>query len=517
MRRWTHHRSGKAGPRSSPAIASSAAIPDKHLALEQHVRRMRLRLQELGPAYSCFALYLASRLDVLRAEYCREFALTPDSSHALLSAQVQEMLGRELGPQLDRAFAEFDFTPFQSTLICQSHYARLRTGDAVAVMLLHPFWYELQNKSITEIVDISEIEDLYGELLSLDVVTDFTQSLKRKTNLELTREAMDLMARDGTASELLFVPKVFLELSTKRLLTIELPQGPSLSSQYAGAFADTLARRICQLWLQQAVQGRCFPVDLQIHNIYLDEKNRVSFLNCEFVGLPGSTRDNLSRYLGALMGNDPDTAAMYLLREMSLRDPGRKIDPELFRTHFRQAAYFGVLEPVLGTDSNALAQLIFQHWKTALAHGYIPLPHLLCFYRGLFSVAKIAKQLAPASDALHEGLEEFQTANVFGQMRELMDWRYWYENVDKFASALVHLPRTVDEALNHAAVLPLDSVAQEPSSRETAHLGPSAGDFIILLVLLILILQIPTAPGWSGMIMPLVLMLAGVLALMKEH
>jgi ubiquinone biosynthesis protein len=492
-------------------------MPAKHLALEQHARRVRLRLQELGPAHSCFALYLASRLDLLPAEYCRELALTPDSSQALLPAHVQQMLGRELGAQLDRAIAEFDFIPFQSTLIGQSHHARLRTGDAVVIMLLHPFWLELKNKSTTEILNIAEIEDLCGELLSFDAMTDFTQSLKRKTDLTLAREAMELMVRDSMSSELLFVPKVFPELSTKCLLTIESPQGPSLPSQHSGGIAGILARRISHLWLQQAIQGRCFPVDVQMRNIYIGQGNRISFLNCEFVGLPSSTRENLSKYLGALVENDPDTAAMYLLREMSPRASMKKVDAELFRTNFRQAAYFGMLEPVLGTDSNALAQLVFQHWKTSLDHGYIPLPHLLCFYRGLFSVAKIVRQLSPASDALREGLEEFQAANIFGQMRELMDWHYWYENADKFAAALTQLPRTVDEALNHAAGLPLDNIAQQPSSRETAHPGPSMGDFIILLMLLILILQMPATAGWLGKITPLVFMLAGVLVLMRKH
>jgi predicted unusual protein kinase regulating ubiquinone biosynthesis (AarF/ABC1/UbiB family) len=515
MRRWTHHRTGKA--RGHAATAGTTAIPGKHLAVEQHARRVRLRLQELGPAHSCFALYLASRLDVLPAEYCREFALTLDSSQVLSTVHVQEILAQELGAQLDRAFAEFNFIPFQSTLIDQGHYARLRSGDAVAVMLLRPFWYELQHKSTTEILNVAEIENLCGALLPFELMTDFTQSLKRKTDLALARKAMGLMARDGVNSELLFVPKVFPELSTGRLLTMELPEGPSLPLQYAGGIAGVLARRICQVWLQQAVQGRCFPVDVQMHNLYLGQENRVSFLNCEFVGLPGSARENLLKYLSALMGNDPDTAALYLLREMSLRDPGRKIDPELLRTHFRQAAYFGMLEPVLGTDSNALAQLIFQHWKTAVDHGYMPLPHLLCFYRGLFSVAKMANQLSPTSDALREGLEEFQTGNVFGQMRELMDWRYWYENADKFAAAMAHLPGTVDDALNHAAALPPDHLTQQPSSRETKDAGTSAGDFIILMVLLILILQPPAVPGWSGTITPLVLMLAGVLMLTKKH
>src|SRR5947209_11594253 len=390
MRRWTHRRPHR--PAASTRTASgTAALSGNHLAMEQHARQARQHLQELGPAHSCLALYLASRLDALPAEYCREFALAPDSSQVLPPAQVHEILGQELGAQFDRVFAEFDFLPFQSTLIAQSHYGRLRTGAEVVVILLHPFWYGLQNKIVPEFLNVTEIEALFGGLLPFDVLTDFSTALGRKADLALTREALELLARDSASFEFLFSPRTFAELSTAKLLTIERLQAPSLLFQHQ----DNGARRLCHVWLQQAVHGRCFPVDLQMHNIYVLEDNRISFLGCEFVGLPSSTRENLSKYLGALMANDPDTAAMYLLREMAPRHAHHKIDTELFRTNFRQAAYFGMLEPILGTDSNALAQLVFQHWKTALDHGYVPQPHLLCFYRGLFSVAKIAKQLSP--------------------------------------------------------------------------------------------------------------------------
>jgi len=511
MRRWIHRRPHRPAA-STHGDSSTATLSGNHLALEQHARHVLQRLQELGPAHSCLALYLASRLDVLPAEYCREFASASDSSQVLSPAQAQAILGQELGTQFDRVFGEFDFLPFQSTLITQSHYGRLRTGTEVVVLLLHPFWYGLQNRIVPEFLNVTEIETLFGDLLPIDVLTDFSTALRRKADLTLLREALELLARDSTSFESLSSPKTFAELSTAKLLTIERLPAPSLLVQHQ----DNVARRLCHVWLQQAVHGHCFPVDLQMRNIYLYEDNRISFLGCEFVGLPSSTRENLSKYLGALMAHDPDTAAMYLLREMAPRHAHHKIDTELFRTNFRQAAYFGMLEPILGTDSNALAQLVFQHWKTALDHGYVPQSHLLCFYRGLFSVAKIARHLSPNTDALHEGMEEFQTSNVFGQMRELMDWRYWYENADKFASAMAHMPHTLDDALNHASALPLDNMMQRPSSREPAPTRYSPGDFILLLVLLILILQLPVSPGWSGKIMPLVLMLAGVVVLLKK-
>jgi len=384
--------------------------------------------------------------------------------------------------------------------------------------LLQPSFYEIQNEGGLEFLSIRAIDDLCGDLLPHDVIADFSAALRRKTELTLGREAMELMARDSASFESLYSPGTLPELSTRRLLTFERLEEQSLISfSHQGQWTDLLARRLCHVWLQQAVHGRCFPVDLQLHNIYIQEGKRIGFRNCEFVGLPSSTRENLSTYLSALMRDDPDKAAIHLLREMILRQPGRKNDADMFHTHFRQAAYFGMLEPILGTDSNALAQIAFQHWKTAMEHGYVPQPHLLCFYRGLFSVARIAKQLSPNTDALREGMEELQATSVFGQMREIMDWRYWYENADKFASAMVHLPRTFDDALSRASVLPLDNVAHKPSARGHSRRAYSAGNLIVLLVLLVLIVQLPAAPGWAGKITPVVLMLAGLLVLRESN
>jgi len=492
-------------------------LPGKHLAIEQHATRMRQQLQESGPAYSCFALYLASRPDALPAEYCREFAITPDSAPVLPPAQVRGILDQELGAQFDRSFAEFNFAPLQSNLITQSHQARLRTGVEVQVLLLRPYFYGWQERTTSEFPNVHEIKAFCDDFLLYDAITDFTAALRRKTDLAVTRQALELLARDGASFESLHSPRTFLELSTRRMLTIESLPGPSLLSQHANNATGNLARRLCHAWLHQAVRGRCFPADLWMQNIYLQEGNRVSFLNCEFVGLPSSARENLFAYLGSLMRNDPDAAATHLLQEMEPPRTGRKIDAEMFRTHFRQAAYFGMLEPILGTDSNALAQIVFQHWKTALEHGYSPRPHLLCFYRGLFSLARVAKQLSPDADALREGMEEFQATNIFGQVRELLDWRYWHKNADKFASAMVHLPGTLDEALNSASALPLEHVTQPPSPREPSRGSHSSADFIMLLVLLVLILQLPAVSGWSGKITPIVLMLAGLLVLLRKH
>jgi predicted unusual protein kinase regulating ubiquinone biosynthesis (AarF/ABC1/UbiB family) len=303
-------------------------------------------------------------------------------------------------------------------------------------------------------------------------------------------------------------------LCTRNVLTLEAEdEGPAQAIDEIigrpGRGVDALAIRLCHVWLQQALHGHCFPVDPQARNIRVYTGNRITFHNCDLVSLPGNTMENLSNYLDALLAEDPDKAIFYLLREMTPAQAGGRVDTDSMRSNFRQAAYFGMLEPILGTNSNAIAQIAFQHCKTAREHRCVPKPGLLCFYRGLFSIARAARQVCPEGDPLREGLKELRANSAFDQLREIMDWRYWYQNTDKFAAMMLHLPRTFDEALTRTSTAGLD-VRQKASAYRRRS---SSETLIFLLVLAAVISQLPVTPGWSGKMLPLALMLAGLLAL----
>ncbi|MGC2695753.1 MAG: AarF/UbiB family protein [Candidatus Angelobacter sp.] len=473
---------------------------------------MKLKLQELGPEYRCFALYLSSRADLLPAEYCHELALIPDSEAALSPEVVHHILEREFGDVAKQPFAEFDYLPKRSALLTQHHRAKLRTGARVEVVLLRPLLYAFHERQDDGFLGMSGIEELWDELTVLDVFADFDTAMRRKTSLLHTREGMEMLARDAASGETLRSHLSYFELCSRNVLIFEPGESQPLDAAVIRARrgADTLARRICHVWLQQALHGRCFPVDPRIENIHLGEDGRISFLHCELAALPAGARENLTGYLHAILAADPDKAMMYLLREMRTRS-GRRIDNDSLRSNFRQAAYFGMLEPILGTNSNAIAQLVFQHCRTAREHHYSPGPDLLCFYRGLLSIARAAWQICEGGDPLREGLEEIRACGAFDQMREIMDWRYWQRNSDKFAAAMVHLPRIFDDALTKASSATPDSVPHEPppASRTRA----STDNLILLVVLLIAFSQLPQTHEWRGRIVPLALMLIGLLAL----
>jgi predicted unusual protein kinase regulating ubiquinone biosynthesis (AarF/ABC1/UbiB family) len=158
--------------------------------------------------------------------------------------------------------------------------------------------------------------------------------------------------------------------------------------------AGLAASRICQGWLHQGFFGNCYPVDPQERNVLIRSNHQIFFRDCDLAALPKTAKENLWNYLTAVATDDPDTAAFHLLSEMSTL-PHTRVDPEAFRSSFRQAACFGVLEPILGTNSNSLSQLVFQQWKTALEHGYIPRPHLLSLTAVCFPSPELAARYLP--------------------------------------------------------------------------------------------------------------------------
>ena len=518
MSRWADYRAGRHRRASHVAAREEPAQrPDETAPQEKRAHQARMALEQMGLGYSCLSLYLSSRIDLLNAEYCREFALTPDCAPPLPAAETQKIIEQELGNQAPGAFLEFNYDPLRSTLLGHYHSAKLASGIPVVVVILRPEYFAVQTSSgVPPSFNRALVQQICGPELGEDVFFDFFGALQRKANFVRQAEILESMAGDNSLTELLSIPQVYRELSTTRLMTLEPMEGIRLAptAQNGHGNTDLLARRLCQVWLQQALCGQGFPVDPQPHNILLTEDNRILFIGCDLSTLSSNTRDNLWNYMMATIVDDPDRATLYLLREM-YPQPKVRVDGQDFRSKFRQAAYFGALASVLGTNSNALPQLIFQHWKTALEHGQIPKPHLLCFYRGLFAVARIAHGLSPLGDPMREGLEEVRAWKTVEQVREIADWRYWYQNTDKFATAFMNMPKILDDALTRASVPPQSSpVLDKPETHPRRRVGAlSSVAVLVALAAVIFASRSQATSLFSEKFALLLLLLAGLLAL----
>jgi predicted unusual protein kinase regulating ubiquinone biosynthesis (AarF/ABC1/UbiB family) len=501
-----------AHPAAGRGAALFAAAQDLNDgSIEQRAAHLRHLLQQGGPLHSSLAIYLSSRIDLLPAEYCRELASTPDHAAALSPSLVQDIMLEDFGPTYRRTFCEFDNVPYRAGLIDQCHAGVLANGDKVAVYVLRPQFVDVSSTSeILARVGEAPLRLLFHGSEAEVVLSDFAAAVKRATNLQLRGQALQGRTPGFLGTEQ--VRKLYSELSGKRLLTvsrIDEAYCDQLSSSQHDLHA--VARHLCHAWLRETLYGRYVPVDLRIGNTALAEPMDVSFLGREFLELPPRTKENLRQYLLATLVDDPDRAALHLLQEMHPPRGGLNEVAE-FRSKFRQAAYFGALEPVLGTDTNALAQLIFQHWRTALDYGYKSTPDLLCFYRGLFSVARAARELAPADDPLREGLEELDADMMFEQLQDIARPAYWFQSADKFAMAIINFPQAVDEALNRGAGAGFEGQIRNTPERPTASRRTALAPLALLVGSMVFVLHLGLH-NWADQSVVLALMIAGLMGL----
>lgn len=205
-------------------------------ALKKDNRRIRaVQLKEaisgLGPAIIKGGQALASRPDLLPSEYLEELQKLQDDvprfSNKLAFATVEE----ELGEKFEDVFELVEQEPIAAASIGQVYKARLLSnGDLVALKIQRPkceeiialdlyvlrWWAGVYNqifKILNRDVDLQSIIDDFGELIyrEIDYVAEAANAQRFS---ELYAGVADV-----------FVPKIYSELTTSKVLTMEWVDG----------------------------------------------------------------------------------------------------------------------------------------------------------------------------------------------------------------------------------------------------------------------------------------------------
>ena len=471
---------GRPRPLAGAAPGTAPGLP-RSLAAEPFGRRLRGALQELGPVFSAFGLYLASRVDLLPAADCLELSAIPERVPPQPVAAVRERIAAELGQPADSLLAELEPEPCESRLLVQGHRARLADGQPVVLRFVRPEAVEAAEADLARLPllagaflrgahpgDAGWPEGLLGE-----VIADFRRALREGADLAATADALGLLALDAEDFGLLAAPAVRRDLCTPRLLVVDDPGGTALAAAMAAAVASRnatgqreLVRLLSVAWLRQALEGRVFPVGLTETGARAVAGGRLAFLAGSFARPPAADRTNLRGFLLAMAAHEPDDACSYLLREMTREGP--EAAEETLRLQIRQVVPFR--DGAWSVAGTSLAEHVFVCARQARACGFRPRPQLIAFYRGLAAVALDARQHpqhpetpetpeTPENDALLEALHEVRVLTSFTQVREAMA-PPWSDQVGRYAILMSEMPRKFDELLTLAA---------ESGARRAAH------------------------------------------------
>jgi ubiquinone biosynthesis protein len=428
--------------------------------------RLRAALEGLGPVFSCFGLYIAARVDLLRARDCLELAALPDRMPPATPATVRDLFKREIGCAPEEAFPAFEEEPFESRLLYQSHRARLPDGAPAVVKIISP---EAEQRFLCDLELLHLLEGALGGVAPCggapfqSAVADFAAVLGQQMDFTREARALETLARDAEGFGALRVPSVQRGLCTTRVMVVEELTGYRLDDvEFSRAERQegvrgipkvfdrtSLARLLCSVWLRQALLGHVFPVEPRPVNVVVLSDKQVAFTGGFFASMPGESQSNIWNYLIAAAAENPDRACSCLLKEVRQKgSPGRDED---LRHRFRQVVPFRDSEWYRDDDINHLAEHLVVHWRAAAECGYVPQPHLASFYRGLFAIASTAQRLSPESDPLLEGLQDARLLAGLAQVREMMSLQQFGDQMDSYAAMMVGLPQKLDEMLTLAS------------------------------------------------------------------
>ncbi len=374
-------------------------------------KRLRCAAEDLGPVFVCFSRYLATRIDIMPLSDCLELARARDPNGATPAAGPDSIIRAELGNRTLPTIAE---QPFRRNLLYQWHRGTL-DNTPVTVKIVRP---ELEPRLATDLGLLRLLAEAAGCRVYdlMPAIEDFTTPLDRQ--LDLNNEAAGLaeLAAEVTGFDALTVPRLHSDLCSRRVLVSEITGDPIDRGDDDDPARANLARLVVAAWLQQSLLESWCPEGPLGDNLMVLADDRFAVTGGLFVQLTRKTRRNLFNYLAAVARQEPDRACSSLL---SGCEPSSKATSrDQLRMRFRQAEPFregGWSDHFAG---QRLADTLFVQWRLARQSGWRTSPSQLAFFRGLWDLELLTRRLAPASDALSQGLADLRVVAAATHLRE---------------------------------------------------------------------------------------------------
>jgi predicted unusual protein kinase regulating ubiquinone biosynthesis (AarF/ABC1/UbiB family) len=325
-------------------------------------------LEAMGPTYVKLGQVLAGRPDLLPAAYRDALERLQDKVKPFPYTEVEQIVERELGVRISKAFSRFDQEPVAAASLGQVHLAALRDGRPVVVKVQRP---EIRQQIAEDFDVLEQIASTLENHTDMGrrhrftmMVEEFRLTIQNELNYE--REAQNLIALGKSLQEfeLIQVPQPILDYSTRSVLTMEYVTGRKITSLTPLARLDVKGAPLCEelfrAYLKQVLIDGLFHADPHPGNVFLTDEGRIALLDLGMVGhtAPHMQENLLKILLAVADGNSEDAADIVIAisektEEFDPAEFRRKINQLLARTRDQGLAQLKVGQSLLQLSSNA--------------------------------------------------------------------------------------------------------------------------------------------------------------------
>jgi len=249
--------------------------------------RIRMALEELGPAYVKFGQMFSTRDDLLPAPLIAELQLLQDQVRAD-HWDLPAMLQKELGIDTAEVFSELDTEPLAAASMSQVYKARLKeNGKQVVLKIKRPGIEDVIAADLLIMKDLVSVLEKYSESARsmgvrqmLDV---FETAIHNELSLFYELAGIERFARNFRNSTQVYVPVVYRQYSNNNVLCMEFIEGIKISDcdtlRSNGIDPQHIARQGLTAYMEQVLEYGYFHADPHPGNIFVLRDGRLVFID----------------------------------------------------------------------------------------------------------------------------------------------------------------------------------------------------------------------------------------------
>jgi ubiquinone biosynthesis protein len=262
---------------------------------ESAPERLRQAFEELGPTFVKLGQLLATRPDLVPAEYVEEFKRLHDQVSALQFAEIEPSLRGHFGAPIENIFSRFDVAARAAGSIAQVHMAELREGGPVVVKVQRPGIEKVITEDLGVLYFLAELIHRYipesRTYRPKVLVDEFARALELETNFVIEANNIRRFQENFNNEPNIKIPKVFAEYSGKRVLVLEALEGIPLSQKNAlqqeAIDPEAVLRLGLRCYLKMVFSDGLFHGDLHAGNMFVLPNNRIGLIDFGVVKYAG--------------------------------------------------------------------------------------------------------------------------------------------------------------------------------------------------------------------------------------
>ena len=270
-------------------------------------------LIKLGPGYVKLGQALSTRPDLTGIEINYHLKKLQDDVKPFSGLIAKDIVEKETKSLINDVFISFDQIPIASASVAQVHTGVLKNGDKVAVKILKPQIEKLLFNDFKFFYFVSKCIELFFPKikrlkLSKTVKVFFNISL---IELDLTMEASaaDELAENFKNHLNYRIPKIYWDLTTKRILVLEYIEGIKINDISALKKQKHNIEKIIEVstevFFLQVFRDGFFHGDMHPGNIFIDKNGTLVPIDFGIMGrLKNKDRHFLALLLTYLLDKD---------------------------------------------------------------------------------------------------------------------------------------------------------------------------------------------------------------------